>query len=303
MESHSHPHSHAPKNFGRAFAAGVTLNAAFVVAEAAYGFSAHSLVLISDAGHNLSDVLALFAAWGAIRLSRSRPTPRRTYGFRRSTILAALANAATLLFVTGAITFEAVRRFRNPAPVAAHTIIWVAAVGVLINGITAAMFASGRKADLNIRSAFTHLAADALIAFGVVLTGLAIRYTGWTWLDPAVSIAIGVLIAVATWRLLTDSVNLAMDAVPRNIDPHAVEQYLASLPEVTAIHDLHIWAMSTTEVCLTAHLVTSRTMLDDAWLSTARRELRARFEIDHSTIQLEQGCVGHECEQADAAVV
>lgn len=301
--SHSHSHSHAHRSFGRAFAIGVTLNAAFVVTEIVYGLSAHSLALISDAGHNLSDVLSLLAAWGAIRLARSRPTARRTYGLRRSTILASLANAATLLLVTGAITLEAVRRIRNPSPVGATTIMWVAAVGVVINGITAAMFASGRKDDINIRSAFAHLAGDALVAFGVVLAGLAIRYTGWLWIDPATSIAIGVVIAVATWGLLKESANLAMDAVPKNIDPFAVQNYLASLPEVSAVHDLHIWAMSTTEACLTAHLVTSRDGLDDAWLASTRRELHERFRIDHTTIQLEQGNLEHECDQADEAVV
>lgn len=301
--SHAHSHSHTPKSFGRAFAVGVTLNGAFVITEVVYGLSAHSLALISDAGHNLSDVLSLLAAWGAIKLARSRPTARRTYGMRRSTILAALTNAAALLFVTGAISFEAVRRFRDPSPVGATTIMWVAAVGVVINGVTAAMFASGRKDDINIRSAFAHLAGDALIAFGVVLTGLAIRYTGWFWLDPATSLVIGVIIAMATWGLLKESVNLAMDAVPENIDPVAVEGFLRSLPTVTAVHDLHIWAMSTTEACLTAHLVTSRDNLNDAWLARARTELHTRFEINHSTIQLELGDSAHECDQADAATV
>lgn len=300
---HSHGHSHVPAYFGRAFAIGVTLNAAFVVTEIGFGLSAHSLALISDAGHNAGDVLGLLAAWGAIRLARTRPTSRRTYGFRRSTILAALANAATLLFVTGAITLEAVQRFRNPAPVSAMTIVWVAAVGVLINGVTAALFASGRKSDINIRSAFAHLAGDALISFGVVLTGLAIRYTGWLWLDPATSIAIGAIIAFATWGILKESVNLAMDAVPEHIDPSAVEQYLGSLPGVSAVHDLHIWAMSTTEACLTAHLVTPESGLDDAMLASARKMLHERFRIDHSTIQLERGNPEHECEQADEAVV
>jgi cobalt-zinc-cadmium efflux system protein len=300
MTAHSHHHSHPPRTFGRAFAVGVTLNSAFVLAEVAYGLSAHSLALISDAGHNLSDVLGLVAAWGAIKLAQSPPTPRRTYGLRRSTILAALANAAMLLFVTGAITFEALSRFRNPPAVNSLTIIWVAAIGVVINGVTAAMFAAGRKDDINIRSAFAHLAADALIAFGVVLTGVAILYTGWRWLDPAISIAIGILIAAATWRLLKESVGLAMDVVPPHIDPVAVEIYLASLPEVTAVHDLHIWAMSTTEVCLTAHIVTSRSTLDDEWLASARRELQTRFLIHHSTLQVERECLDHGCEQADA---
>jgi cobalt-zinc-cadmium efflux system protein len=195
--------------------------------------------------------MGLLLAWGAIRLAQSRPTKRRTYGLRRSSILAALVNAAALLFVTGAITVEAIRRLGNPAPVAGSTIMWVAAVGVLINGTTAAMFASGRKGDINIRGAFTHMAADALIALGVVFTGFGIRQTGWLWLDPATSIAIGVVIAVGTWSLLRESVNLAMDAVSDNIDPEAVQVFLQSLPGVSDVHDLHIWAMSTTEPCLT----------------------------------------------------
>ena len=302
-QSRPHRHSHPPQDFGRAFAVGVTLNTLFVITEIAYGLSAHSLALISDAGHNLSDVLSLLAAWGAIKLARSRPTARRTYGLRRSTILAALANAAALLFVTGAISFEAIRRFRDPEPVIATTIIWVAAVGVVINGFTAAMFASGRKGDINIRSAFAHLSGDALIAFGVVLTGTAIRYTGWVWLDPATSLVIGAIIAAATWGLLKESVNLAMDAVPEHIDPAEVEGFLGSLPHVTAVHDLHIWAMSTTEPCLTAHLVTSRETLDDGWLARARAELHDRFEITHSTLQLELGDIAHECDQADAETV
>lgn len=301
--SHAHTRAHAPPNFGRAFAIGVTLNAAFVVTEIVYGISAHSLALISDAGHNAGDVLGLLAAWGAIRLARSRPTSRHTYGLRRSTILASLANAATLLFVTGAITLEAVRRFRNPAPIGATTIIWVAAVGVVINGVTASMFASGRKSDINIRSAFAHLAGDALIAFGVVLTGLAIRYTGWLWLDPATSIAIGVVIAAATWGILKESVNLAMDAVPGHINTLDVEGYLVSLPEVSAVHDLHIWAMSTTEVCLTAHLVTPDSTLSDARLASTRKVLHERFGINHSTIQVERGDLDHACDQADEGVV
>jgi cobalt-zinc-cadmium efflux system protein len=238
---HSHAHSHGAGSYGRAFAIGIALNTAFVAAEAFYGFSSNSLALLSDAGHNLSDVMGLLLAWGAIRLSRSLPTKRRTYGWRRSSILAALANAATLLFVTGAITVEAIRRLRDPEPVVGSTIMWVAAVGVMVNGVTAAMFASGRKGDINIRGPFTHMAADALIALGVVFTGFSIRQTGWLWLDPATSIAIGIIIGLATWSLLKESVNLAIDAVPENIDPEAVGNFLCSQPGVREVHDLHIW--------------------------------------------------------------
>jgi cobalt-zinc-cadmium efflux system protein len=280
---------------------GVALNTAFVITEVIYGLSANSLALISDAGHNLSDVMGLLLAWGAIRLSRTRPTARRTYGLRRSSILAALANAAMLLFVTGAITVEAVRRLWNPAPVVASTIMWVAAIGVLINGVTAALFASGRKSDINIRGAFAHMASDALIALGVVVTGFAIRATGWLWLDPVASIAIGLVIAVGTWSLLRESVNLAMDAVPENVDSAAVESLLGSINGVSAVHDLHIWAMSTTETCLTAHLV-APAGLEDKTLAFARTELREHFGIGHSTIQVERSDEAP-CEQADEGAV
>ena len=286
-------HAHAPANFNRAFIIGVTLNLAFVVAEVVYGLSAHSLALISDAGHNLSDVLGLLLAWGALRLSQSRPTARRTYGYRRSSILAALGNAAMLLFVTGAVTWEAVRRFNHPVPVVATTIIWVAAVGILINSASALLFFSGRAHDVNIRGAFLHLASDALVSVGVVLAGLMIRTTGWLWLDPVVSIAIGVVITIGTWGLLRESLNLAMDAVPEHIEPAEVERYLASLPGVSAVHDLHIWAMSTTETALTVHLVTPGAGLDDQRLATICDGLRSRFRIGHSTIQLEHGEGAH----------
>ncbi|MEO5818363.1 MAG: cation diffusion facilitator family transporter, partial [Gemmatimonadaceae bacterium] len=221
-----HGHAHAPANFNRAFAVGVALNVAFVVAETIYGLSAHSLALISDAGHNLSDVLGLLIAWVAMRLSSSQPTPRRTYGFRRSSILAALSNAAMLLLVTGAVTWEAIRRLQHPQPVIASTIMWVAAVGIAINGITAVMFFSGRAHDVNIRGAFLHMASDALVSVGVVIAGLVIRTTGLLWIDPAVSIVISVVITVGTWGLLKTSVNLAMDAVPEHIDPAEVERCL-----------------------------------------------------------------------------
>ena len=279
------------------------MNTAFVAAEAFYGFSANSLALLSDAGHNLSDVMGLLLAWGAIRLSRTRPTKRRTYGLRRSSILAALANAAVLLFVTGAITIEAIRRLRDPAPVAGSTIMFVAAIGVVVNGVTAAMFASGRKGDINIRAAFAHMAADALIALGVVVTGFAIRQTGWQWLDPATSIAIGIIIGLATWSLLKESVNLAIDAVPENIDPEAVENFLCSQPGVREVHDLHIWAMSTTEPCLTAHLTVPDTGWSDSTLTDVRTSLHRKFGIEHSTLQVERGDSVDECNQSPELTV
>jgi cobalt-zinc-cadmium efflux system protein len=301
---HNHGgHGHAPASFGRAFAIGVILNLAFVIGEVVFGLSSHSLALVSDAGHNLSDVLGLVVAWGAMRAAKSLPTRRLTYGRRRMTILAALANAAMLLLVTGAVTWEAVRRLQHPEPVVASTIMWVAAVGILVNGITALMFFSGRSHDVNVRGAFLHMASDALVALGVVVAGFAIRATGRLWIDPLVSILIGVVITLGTWGLLRESLNLAMDAVPAHIDPEAVEGYLASVTGVEAVHDLHIWAMSTTESALTVHLVTRDPLLDDARLRRVCDALRDRFRIDHSTIQLEHGDVAHPCRQEPAASV
>lgn len=236
-------HAHATKDFGKAFAIGITLNLAFVATEAVYGWLANSLALLADAGHNLSDVLGLVLAWGATVLVRRLPTKRRTYGLRRSSILASLINAVLLLLAVGAIAWEAIGRFRHPEPVAGGTVMAVAAVGIVINGITAWLFATGSKTDVNIRGAFLHMAADAAVSLGVVLAALAMLATGWHWLDPAVSLAIVVVITLGTWGLLRDSVNLAMDAVPAHIDPAAVEDFLANLPGVVAVHDLHIWAM------------------------------------------------------------
>jgi cobalt-zinc-cadmium efflux system protein len=295
--SRGHGHPHAPTNFTRAFAVGIALNITFVTAEVIYGLSAHSLALISDAGHNLGDVFGLLLAWGAIRLARTRPTPRRTYGYRRSSILAALLNAAMLLLVTGAVTWEAIRRLRHPEPVVATTIMWVAALGIVINGITALMFFSGRTHDVNIRGAFLHMASDALVALGVVLAGVAIRATGRLWIDPVVSILIGVVITVGTWGLLRESLNLAMDAVPGHIEPDEVHGFLTAVPGVAAVHDLHIWAMSTTETAMTVHLVTPDQALDDARLASIAGVLKERFAIGHCTIQLEHGDDAHPCAQ------
>ena len=296
--SHSHGHAHGVTDFNRAFAIGAALNFAFVVAEVFYGIHANSLALISDAGHNASDVMGLLLAWGATRLSKSRPTARRTYGWRRSSILAALVNAGTLLFVTGAISWEAIRRLQHPAAVDSAVIMWIAALGIVINGASALLFLRGREQDINVRGAFAHLAADALIAAGVVVAGLVIRLTNWLWLDPIISVAIGVVVAIGTWGLFRESVNLAMDAVPEHIEIAEVEQYLSSIPGVTAVHDLHIWAMSTTETALTAHLVMPGAALDDHRIARTSDELEHRFGIGHSTIQLEQGDQGHDCEQA-----
>ena len=296
-------HSHAPASFDRAFLIGITLNTGFVIAEATYGVLANSLALIADAGHNLSDVLGLLLAWVASSLAKRLPTDRYTYGMKRTPILASLANAMLLLVASGAIVWEAVQRFSNPAPVAEMTVIWVALIGIVINGATALGFMAGRKGDLNIRGAFLHMVADAVVSLGVVLSALAVLYTGWQWIDPLVSIAIAVVIVVGTWSLLKDSINLALDAVPSTIDRPAIETYLEALPGVSEIHDLHIWAMSTTEVALTVHLVRPGATLDDGLLAQACRDLSSRFGIAHATLQIESGDPAHPCTLASAEVV
>ena len=298
-----HGHSHTPQGNNTAFAIVVAINSGFVVAEVVYGLAAHSLALLSDAGHNLGDVFSLLIAWGAIHISKSLPTRHRTYGLRRSSTLAALANAVILLIVVGGITWEAIGRFFHPEVVADSTVIWVAAVGIVINTASALLFLAGRKRDINIRGAFLHMAGDAVVSLGVVIIGFAIRMTNWQWLDPAISIVIGAVIVWGTWGLLRESVNLAMDAVPAGIDPHAVEAFLAVLPGVRAVHDLHIWGMSTTETALTAHLVMPRPPGDDRFLHEAGRGLRDRFGIGHFTIQIEHGDTDVTCRQEPDHVV
>jgi len=286
--THDHGHSRAPANYNRAFAIGVALNVVYIVVEATYGILADSLALLADAGHNLSDVLGLLLAWGANYLAHRKPTERHTYGWRKSTILAALTNAVILLVAMGGIAWEAVQRMSDPLPVAGKTIIIVAAIGVVINTATALLFLSGRKQDLNIRGAFLHMAADAGVSAGVVLAGVAILTTGWLWIDPAVSLIITAIILAGTWGLLRDSFNLALDAVPAGIDPEAVKSYLSDLPGVKGVHDLHIWAMSTSETALTAHLLKPESGDDDTLIEQAGRELQERFGIAHITIQWER---------------
>ena len=286
--SHDHGHSHAPVNYNRAFAIGVALNVVYIVVEATYGILADSLALLADAGHNLSDVLGLLLAWGANYLAQRKPTERHTYGWRKSTILAALTNAVILLVAMGGIAWEAVQRMSDPLPVAGKTIIIVAAIGVVINTATALLFLSGRKQDLNIRGAFMHMAADAGVSAGVVLAGVVILSTGWLWVDPAVSLIITAIILAGTWGLLRDSFNLALDAVPAGIDPEAVKTYLSDLPGVKGVHDLHIWAMSTSETALTAHLLKPDASDDDTLIEQAGRQLQERFGIAHITIQWER---------------
>ncbi len=289
-DDHDHGHHHhGPADYGLAFAVGISLNVVFVGIEAVFGYWAHSLALLADAGHNLSDVLGLLIAWGALHLAKTRPTERRTYGLRRSSILAAVFNAVVLLIAIGAIAWEAVGRFVHPAPVAGATVMVVAGIGIVINGLTAALFASGRKSDVNIEGAFLHMAADAAVSVGVLVAGAVILYAGWTWLDPVVSLLIVLVIAIGTWDLLRRSFDLAMDAVPAHIDPAAVRDYLSALPGVSDIHDFHIWAMSTTETALTAHLIRSVPELDDAFLHDVSERLHHEFHIHHVTIQIESG--------------
>ena len=291
----AHSHNHNPSKYGAAFAIGIGLNLAFVVVEFVYGKLSGSLALVADAGHNLSDVLGLGLAWGATILARRHPTPNRTYGMRRSSILAALINAITLLITVGAVAWEAVQRFNNPTPIEGKTVIIVAAIGIGINAASAWLFASGRKEDLNIRAAFLHLASDAAVSLGVVVTGFIILATGWLWLDPVVSLVISVVIVVGTWELLRDSINLALDAVPEGIELQNVQQYLSSLPTCVDVHDLHIWGVSTTETALTAHLVGNRAMFDDAMLSKTAQDLHHQFGIEHVTLQVETGDLALPC--------
>ena len=289
-----HHHGPPPGGYSTRFAAGIALNLGFVIIEATYGYIAGSLALIADAGHNFSDVLSLGLAWGAATLASSKPSPRRTYGYRRTTILASLLSAGMLLLAMGGIAWEAIGRFAEPAPLNGMTMIVVAGIGVIINTATALMFASGRHGDLNIRAAFLHMAADALLSLGVVIGGIAILMYGWQWLDPVISLIIVAAIVWGTWDLLRESLDLATDAVPRSIDPAAVSAWLGALPGVTRIHDLHIWAMSTTENALTVHLVMPDGG-DDHFLHELTEGLEDRFGIGHSTVQVEREDAGDGC--------
>jgi cobalt-zinc-cadmium efflux system protein len=291
----AHGHAHGTVNDHRAFAIGTGLNVGFVVVEFALGLAANSLALLADAGHNLSDVLGLLLAWGARYLAGRRPTERRTYGLRRSTILAALLNAVLLLIAVGAITWEALGRLARSAPVSGGTVIAVAAVGVAVNTVTALLFFPGRRHDLNVRGAFLHMAADAAVSLGVVVAGVVIALTGWGWVDPAVSLLIAGAITAGTWGLLRRAIDLSLDAVPEGIDPSRVRAFLAGQPGVVEVHDLHIWGMSTTETALTVHLVKPDARVDDKWLARVVQELHDRFRIDHATIQVESGTAGEPC--------
>lgn len=287
--SHHHSHSHVPgKSHSRAFAIGVALNTGFVVVEAAFGFLSGSMALVADAGHNLSDVLSLLIAWGATALVMRPPSARFTYGFKSSSILAALANAALLLLALGAITVETVRRLFEPAPVEGGTVMIVAAIGIVINTVTALLFMRGRHDDLNIRGAFLHMAGDAAVSAGVVIAGFIILRTGAWWIDPVTGLLIVAVIAWSTWGLFKDSLRMGLLGVPDGIDHGAVRDFLCNLPGVSAVHDLHIWPMSTTETALTAHLVMPAGCPGDAFLHDLAHELEHDFGIGHATVQVEQ---------------
>jgi cobalt-zinc-cadmium efflux system protein len=297
------PHDHSHSDFSRAFAIGIGLNISFVLIESGFGIWAGSLALLADAGHNFSDVLGLLLAWGASWLARRQPTERRTYGLRRSSILAATLNASLLLVAVGIIAAESVDRLFHPASVAGGVMIPVAAAGVVINAITAWLFHAGGREDLNIRGAFLHMAADTAISLGVVLAGLTIMLTGWLWLDPAISLLIALVIAIGTWGLLRRSLDLSLDAVPDQIDPASVRAFLSAQPGVAGVHDLHIWAMSTTETALTVHLVMPELPAEDDWLTRVSQELHDRFHIGHATIQIEKGNGAQSCKLAPDHVV
>jgi len=299
--SHHHGHSHSigsghdrePATFDKAFAIGTVLNIGIVLAELVFGYLAHSLALMADAAHNLSDVAGLLLAWGAAWLSRRGPTSQRTYGYRRASILAALANAALLLVATGGIAVEAIRRFAEPEPLQAGTVIAVAALAIVVNGIVALMFMRGRHHDLNIRGAFLHMLADAAVSFGVVVAALVTVWTGWLWIDPAISLGIAMFVLWAGWGLARSSVNLALDGIPESVNRRNVEAYLNGLPGVTDVHDLHIWAMSTAETALTVHLVRPDARVDDGFVAAVCERLDRDFKIHHATLQIEhcrEGC-------------
>ena len=295
--SASHAHSHAPANFNAAFGIGIGLNIAFVAVEAFYGWKVNSLALLADAGHNLSDVIGLVLAWGGALAGRLRPDARHTYGFKRASILAAFLNALLLLVAMGSLAWEAVHRLQSPQPVAGVTIMVVAGIGIVVNTATALLFMRGREKDLNIRGAFLHMAADALVSAGVVVAGGLALWFGWTWLDPVVSLIIAAVIVWGTWSLFRQSLHLLFDGVPEGVDLHAVHSLLQGLPGVAQVHDLHVWAMGTNETALTAHLVMPAGGGDDTFLQHATDELHAHFEIRHVTLQVVreafcEGCAG-----------
>lgn len=301
--SHHHTHSTATLDFGKAFFIGILLNTIFIVAEIIYGIHADSLALLADAGHNASDVLGLFMAWGAVILAKRLPSERYTYGLQSSSIIAALGNAILLLVACGGIGWEAIQRFSHPTQVASTTVMAVAGLGIAVNGFTAWLFMAGRKNDLNIRGAFLHMAADAGVSLGVVIASAIMLKTQWLWLDPLVSLGISVIIIFGTWELLRDSLNLALHATPKSINTQKVKAYLSELVGVSEVHDLHIWAMSTTNVALSVHLLMPCGHPGDTFIKTMTHDLEHHFNIAHSTIQIEVGDGQVECRFAPEQVV
>lgn len=308
MSAHQHAHNghhaHGPIDpANRAFAVGVVLNLLFVVVEVFFGFWANSLALLADAGHNFSDVIGLLIAWGAIALAKRRPSARFTYGLRSSTIMAALINAMILLVAVGGIVWEGVHRLAAPEMVSGSAMIWVALLGVFVNIGTALMLQQGGKHDINMRGAFLHMMADAAVSLGVVFSGLAMLWLGWLWLDGAMSILIAAVILWSTWGLFRESINLSLHAAPAQIDVGRVREYLAGLQGVAEVHDLHIWAMSTTEVALTAHLLMPNGHPGDMFLNDVSEGLDKQFHIPHATLQVEIGNGAVSCRLAPEEVV
>jgi cobalt-zinc-cadmium efflux system protein len=291
----SHEHSHEIGNYNWAFAIGVMLNITFVALEASYGVFADSLALIADAGHNLSDVVSLLLVWGASVLATKAATEKRTYGLRKTTIMASMASAILLLFALGGITWEAIGRILNPQPIEGMTVVIVAGIGVVINTLTALLFINGQKHDLSIRGAFLHMAADAGVSLGVVIAGIFVLYRGWLWIDPVVSLAIVAVVFIGTWGLLRDSINYAIDAVPKGVDIAGIKQYFQSFEHVSRIHDFHVWPLSTTEIALTVHIVVNNESLDNKFLLRLQQHLHDHFGIEHSTIQLETSAQDNNC--------
>ncbi|MDZ7669124.1 MAG: cation diffusion facilitator family transporter [Gammaproteobacteria bacterium] len=296
----SHEHNHAPANYGKAFAIGITLNLAFVLIEAFYGWQAASLALLADAAHNLSDVGGLLLAWAAFAAARLKPNSRHTYGWRRGSILASFANAIILLVAMGSLAWEAVQRLQTPSSIDAATVMLVAGIGVIINTATAWLFLAGSKGDLNIRGAFLHMAADALVSVGVVIAGALYLWQGWTWIDPAVSLLIALVVVLGTWSLFHRSLHLLFDGVPDGIDIAAVRQSLLDIAGVRAVHDLHVWAMSTAENALTAHLVIEADTDRDELLRQAMDSLHEKFELRHVALQCESQAFASHCRMNEA---
>lgn len=292
---HSHSHAHGPQDSGHAFLIGIALNTVFIIAEVIAGLLSNSLALLSDAGHNASDVLGLALAWGATALAKRKPTARFTYGLQSSSIMAALTNAVLLLVATGGIAWEAVERLSHPVAATSTTIMVVASIGILINGFTAWLFSRGSRHDLNIRGAYLHMAADAAVSLGVVISGFILMQTGWQWIDPVTSLVVAAIIVISGWGLLRDSINMALHAVPSHIDLGEVKNFILSREGVAGVHDLHIWAMSTTETALSAHVAMKENYPGDKFLKDIAHALEHRFNIGHSTIQIELGNCEIDC--------